>query len=187
MPRPKLPARSRTSGVAPGWLAAAGVVIVVLGVLLIAGGGSSKSDTSASTPTAVYRQLDTAFTLDGARFEVKPANDAKWADEMRRAADPRAGTRWVAVGVPIRNLSRADLRPRRLGYHIVTSAGLVVGPELVEPLPGSLDFKGRLLRSKLTSVHLGFRVPNESRDLTLALDAGGIRKPAVRVLLGGEG
>jgi hypothetical protein len=80
-----------------------------------------------------------------------------------------------------------DLRPLGLGYRIVTPAGLVIGPDFLEARTATIDGKGRLAKGALTSVHLGFQVPQLSHDLTLAFDAGGIRQPAVRVLLGAEG
>ena len=181
--------RARTFKVAFTWIAAAIVALAVVGVALVMRDGSTKSapmTKSKTAPPAIYRKLMTPFTVNGARFKVQPANSARWAARVR-SRPPRFGRRWVTVSIPVRNLSRADLRPRRLGYRIVTPAGFVVGPETVEFRPGSLDGQERLAKGELTSVHLAFQVRQPTRDLTLALDAGGIRQPAVRVPLGAEG
>lgn len=149
--------------------------------------GVPKKEKADSSPSTAFRQLMTPFTVGGARFEVQPANDARWAVKMRRDRGDRVGKRWVSVQIPVRNVSRVDLRPRGLGYRIITPSGFVIGPEVVEVLPGSLDSEGRLATGKLSSVHLGFRVPKASKDLTLGFEAGGVRKPSVRILLGAEG
>jgi len=178
--------RPRTFGSKRVWIAAGLVVLVVAGVALLLSGVAPKSLTTSSSPPAIFQPLKRPFTINGARYEVQPANDASWAAEMREQ-EPREGRRWVAVGVPVRNVSRADLRPRGLGYRIITPAGLVVGPEMIGGRQGTLDEKGRLAKGELTSVHLGFQVPEQARKLTFALDAGGIRQPSARVLLGPEG
>lgn len=184
--------RRRVLGVAPRRIAAAlGLLVVaavvVVAVVLLARGGPAASDKTDSSPSTIFRPLKTPFSDGGARFEIKPASSASWAAGLRRRQSPGAGRRWVAVAVPIHNVSQMDLRPRVLGYRIVTPAGLVIGPDFLEVRAATIDGKGRLAKGALTSVHLGFQVPKSSHDLTLAFDAGGIRQPSVRVLLGQEG
>lgn len=189
LPRPRRPSpgpRRPGAGRRYAWLVAVVAAIAVVGGVIVVAGGPKK-EKADSSPPAAYRQLTTPFTVNGARFEVQPANDARWAVKMRSERAERVGKRWVSVQIPVRNLSRVDLRPRGLGYRLLTPSGLVVGPEVVEVLSGSLDSEGRLAKGKLSSVHLGFRVPESAKDLTLAFDAGGIREASVRALLGAEG
>jgi hypothetical protein len=132
-------------------------------------------------PAVLVRPLDVPFTVDGAVFNVARTRDAAWALEIRRRP-LRPGRTWLTLAAQTRNAGRAGFHPRALGFRLRTAAGIVIGPDAAQVPPDVAAAQGRLPIGRRSSVHLGFQIPREARDLTLEFDPGP-GSPQVRVPL----
>jgi len=172
------------------------VVLVVL-VVLVTGGDDASRTTAptartvtvaapagASGPQVARGTAREPLTASGARFEVAPIRNAKWARQIRKR-QLRSGRRWVTIAVRARNLTRRSLSPGGLGYRLRTRAGLIIGPVVVELADATAGVRGgRLAIGAQASAHLGFEVPADARDgLTFMFEPGGLGDPAVLVPL----
>jgi hypothetical protein len=131
--------------------------------------------------TVIVRPLDTPFTVDGAVFNVARTNQALWALQIRRRP-LRDGRTWLTLAAQTRNINRATLLPRSLGYRLRTPSGIVIGPDTAQVPANVTAAGGRLPPGERSSVHLGFQVPTAQRGLTLEFDPSP-QGPLVRVPL----
>jgi hypothetical protein len=180
------------------WRAVGAAVLLIALIVVVTGGNDAPRTTApartvtvtatgeaATAGPAVARGLPREpITASGARFEVAPIVNAKWARQIRRG-ETRRGYRWVTISVRARNLTRRNLAVSGLGYRLLTRAGVIVGPAVVDLAEATVGVRsGRLAVGAQASVHLGFEVPADARrGLTFAFEPGGLDDPTVVVPL----
>jgi hypothetical protein len=196
---PALPPLERRKRVPLIWRAVGGAALLIVLIVLVTGGADAPRTTAPAARTVTVTATGGAgtagppvarglprepITASGARFEVAPIVNAKWARQIRRG-ETRRGYRWVTISVRARDLTRRSLAVSGLGYRLLTRAGVIVGPAVVDLAEATVGVrKGRLAVGAQASVHLGFEVPADARrGLTFAFEPGGLEDPTVIVPL----
>jgi hypothetical protein len=176
-----------------------GAALLIALIVVVTGGDDAPRTTAPAARTVTVSAAGTAatpgppvarglprepITASGARFEVAPIRNAKWARQIRKG-ETRRGYRWVTISVRARNLTRRSLAVSGLGYRLLTRPGVIVGPAVVDLAQATVGVRsGRLAVGARASVHLGFEVPADARrGLTFAFEPGGLEDPTVIVPL----
>ncbi len=190
------PLLARWQALSPTWRAAAGAAVLIVFVLALLSSRGDDRAALAPEPTAPRATTEAgqvvrgapraAIAASGTTVEVVAIRNASWAKEIR-ATKPSDGTRWVTVSVRVKNLTRRELVLRGLAYRILTRRSLVVGPTVADVADPDKKLRdGRVPVGARASMHLGFEVPQDAKDLMFALEPGGLQEPTVLVALGND-
>jgi hypothetical protein len=147
---------------------------------------SGPSHAKPTLPRIAYlrRAPHRAFKASGVRFRVFRIGRSVGGVQIQRM--PASGhSRWVSVGVDIRNIARRRFRPSDIAYRLKDGRGRSYWPEIGGGTgPSSLGRTGYVGRGEIAQTRLSFRVPRSAHRLSLIFEPGSKGAVQVHVPLG---